>query len=195
MSSPIPNLKAYLSNVFTSIGTRSFRFRRRMVMLKSRVIMGVYLTISVLTILLITLLMGFPKPSPESTSHALAKLEDYWVAESGHITKDYKKLLHLSQLQLNIRSLSNNRMIIYAKPASEILPPSIILKLQQAENLTEGRVFRAISQSDSINFNMILSRHYNKLTLAFAIEDGPANGEYVFSFLRHEGSNSDLSSF
>lgn len=195
MSSPMPSLKAYISNVLAPTGKRSFRLRRRIVIFKASVNMGVYLTVPVLTLLFVTLLMGFPKPSPESTSHALAKLEDYWIAESGRITKDYKKLLYLNQLQINIRSLSNNRMIIYAKPASEILPPSIILKLQQAESLIEGRVFRAIRQSDSINFNMILSHHSNKLTLAFAIEDGPATGEYVFSFLRHEGDNSDLSPF
>jgi hypothetical protein len=178
------SLKAYILSFF---GLLSFSRRKGMVRLKNEANHRVRLAVLFVVIVFIGVLMSFPEPSPESTSHALAKLEDSWIAEPGRMTKDYKKLLHLNNLKINIHPLSNDRMIVYAKPASEIIPSSIVLKLRQAESLIEGQVFRAIRQSDSVNFNIILSKKSNKLTLAFALEKGPATGEYVFSFLRDKG--------
>lgn len=186
------SLKAYILRFF---GPLSFSRRKSIVRLKTKANHGIRWAMLFGVIVFIGVLMSFPEPSPESTAHALAKLEDCWVAEPGRITKDYKKLLHLSNLKINIRPLSNDRMIVYATPPSEVMSSSLILKLQQAERLIEGQVFRAIRQSDSVNFNIILSKKGNKLTLAFALEKGPATGEYVFSFLRHKGGKNELLSF
>lgn len=153
------------------------------------------LAVLFVAVLIFGILTSFPKSPYEPGPALLAKLHDNWQAEPERMTKDCKKLSHLNELSINIRPLSDDKVIIYAQPSSEVMPSSLVLQLQQAENLIEGRVFRAVRQSDSVGFNVILSEESNKLTLAFAVEDGPTTGEYVLSFLRQEEGDSDLFSY
>ncbi|MEK6476463.1 hypothetical protein WJR50_02975 [Catalinimonas sp. 4WD22] len=197
---PIQSLKKYISHLLFMVGvypisTSRFSRGRKLALLKHRTSNVMRLAIFFVAVLVFGILTSFPKSPYEPGPPLLSKLHDNWQAEPERMTKDCKKLPYLNELSINIRPLSDDKVIIYAKPSSEIMPSSLVLQLQQAENLMEGRVFRAVRQSDSVDFNMILSERSNKLTLAFALEDGPTTGEYVLSFLRHEDKSSDLFSY
>lgn len=195
-------LRKYVLRLLVELGiypkdaaSSSFGQRRKLAILKKRVSNGIRLSVFCIVIIAVGLMINLPEPASDSTPLILSRLHDNWKAEPGRMTKDCKTMPHLSELEINIRPLAQNKVIIYASPSSEVMPSSLVLQLQHAETLTEGRVFRAVRQSDSVGFNMILSEESNKLTLAFALEDGPTTGEYVLSFFRYEDKNNELFSY
>ncbi|MDF9800010.1 hypothetical protein OKW21_005273 [Catalinimonas alkaloidigena] len=200
MNSPIQSLKKYIIHLLIKAGAypgnhSHFSCRRKLAQLKKRTSNGVRLVVFLVAIFSLGLLTSFPKSPYESGPALLSKLHDNWYAEPERMTKNCKALPHLSNLKINIRPLSSDKVIIYAKPSSAVIPASLVLQLQQTENLVEGRVFRAVRQTDSVDFNMILSEKGNKLTLAFALDGDLTSGEYVLSFLRQESESSDLFSY